>query len=222
MPRYCQSFTPANKSMPRYCLTYSWDSSLSPLTDPHIFFFFFRFSLSPFPLLTLSSCHFFFFPFPIPSNPLLSFSYVFILLALIHALTQWQWALNLKVSDRNKLKEKKSNTKTHFGRSLHFGRYSPKHTEIAEIHRNGSKFVLEFFLMGSVSHCYECAKGATLHSNSLLLCLFGFTTLEIRIKYAYLVVSEYQCEWLWHSERFFFWLLFIILLIVFCVVMEDF
>ena len=146
--------------MPRHCLTYSWDSSLSSLTDPHIiiiifFFFFFRFSLSPFPLLTLSSCHFFF-PFPIPSNPLLSFSYVFILLALIHASTQWQWALNLKVSDRNKLKEKKSNTKTHFGRSLHFGRYSLKRIEIVEIHRNGPKFVLEFFLMSFVSQNGFC------------------------------------------------------------------
>ena len=45
-------------------------------------------------------------------------------------------------------------------------------------------------------YCYECAKGATLHSNSLLLCLFGFIVLEIRIEYAYLVVSEFQCEWL--------------------------
>ena len=123
---------------------------LSPLMDPLIFFFFFffRFSLSPFPLLTLSSRHFFF--FSIASNPLHSFSCVLIFLALIHAKTLWQWALNLIVLDKNKLKEKKSNTKTHSIWSLHFGRYSPERTEIAEIHHNGPKFVLEFVLMGFV------------------------------------------------------------------------
>ena len=124
---------------------------LSPLTDPLIiFFFFFRFSLSLFPLLILSSCLFFFFSISIPSNPLFSFSCVLIFPALIHTSTQWQWVLNLKVSDRNKLKEKKSNTKTYFGRSLHFGRYSPKSTKIAETHRIEPKFVLEFVLMGFV------------------------------------------------------------------------
>ena len=130
---------------------------LSPLMDPLIFFFFFfflRFSLSSFPLLTLSSRHFFF--FPIASNPLLSFSCVLIFLALIHAKTLWQWALNLIVLDKNKLKEKKSNTKTHSSWSLHFGCYSPERTEIAKIHHNGPKFILEFVLMGFVSQNGFC------------------------------------------------------------------
>ena len=144
---------PTNENMSHRYLTYSCVSSLSSHETTHLLLLLlqiFSLSVSSINSFLLPFFFFFFFSISLPSNPLFSFSCVLIFPALIHTSTQWQWVLNLKVSDRNKLKEKKSNTKTYSGRSLHFGRYSPKSTKIAETHRIEPKFVLEFVLMGFV------------------------------------------------------------------------
>ena len=83
-----------------------------------------------------------FFFFSILSNPLLSFSCGTHLPCIDPCINIVLVGIKSEsFKDKNKLMEKKSNTKTHSRRSLYFGWYSTKCTKIAETHQNGPEFV---------------------------------------------------------------------------------